>query len=132
MKSPFLRRITLSLTALLLPVAMLSGMITSSILKTTNPANTDITAGLAYLTEILATSAITFCVIALAIAGLLLYQYQHTKSLRPLKFQLLLFAAVLAVVLTFVGLIGYENTLKEARANSWSDAQSHLVSTPLN
>jgi hypothetical protein len=53
-------------TALAVPMAMLVGLTTGLILKSSNPSNVDITAGLAYLTQGLVAGYATLAIFALS------------------------------------------------------------------
>lgn len=92
-------KISIAAAALSVPAAFMAGNLTTLILKSNNPDNVDITAGLAYLRPILIVSFTTFgvlCLISLVfgIIGL----RKDDKSLS--KFSLILLVALLLVSLT--------------------------------
>lgn len=80
MDSHKLSRISIILTALALPAAMLTGALIGAILKGTNPDNVDISAGLAYLSPILIPSTAVLLTMLLASLALIVKIYSRSQS----------------------------------------------------
>lgn len=97
MKRPNTRTVTTALVALILPITLVVGALAAAYYKSTNPDKVDITQGLAYLSQIMTISILTFVVLSiLVIVGIAkMYRTDGNFSRAKLPLQLLVTTVVL-------------------------------------
>lgn len=97
-KRPNLRTVSVSIVALLLPVTILVSTLTGAYYKANNPANVDVTQGLAYLQQTLIAAVIVFSLLTAIVVGLISLLYRQDRNFTNAKLPLVLLISVLVVV----------------------------------
>ena len=89
---PLAYTLAIVLSSLVIPLPIFVGRLVEAILDTSNPANVDVTAGLAYLREILGFSFASLGVLLIAIVVIYVLIYRRERTLDVLKLPLLILA----------------------------------------
>lgn len=106
-----LHSLAVLLASLVIPLPVVAGRVVEGVLDTLNPADTDVTAGLAYLREILGWSFGSLGVLLVAIVIVFVLVYRRTRTLDALKLPLLIL--VVQVVLGVIAL-GFNGLIQSA------------------
>jgi len=105
---PLLYTLAIVLSSLVIPLPIFVGKLVEVILKTANPANVDVSAGLAYLREILGWSfgVLGVLLVVIVIIFVLIYRREHTLDVLKLPLMILALQIVIGVlILLFNGVI---------------------------
>ena len=105
---PLLYTLAIVLSSLVIPLPIFVGKLVEVILKTANPANVDVTSGLAYLREILGWSfgVLGVLLVVIVIVFVLIYRREHTLDVLKLPLMILALQVVIGVlILLFTAVI---------------------------
>ena len=95
---PNLRTISVALSALLLPLSILAGVLTAAYYKSSNPDNVDITNGLAYLRQTMFAAIAVGVIIGIIIIVMIIKMYRRDGNFVEAKLSLVLLVAIAVIV----------------------------------
>lgn len=113
MTRPSLRTIATALTALTLPIVMIVTTIAGAYYKTTNPADVDITQGLAYLRETMTIGVAVFVVCIVVIIGLIVAMYRRDHNFAQAKLPMALLATMVIIMGVVILTSNYTNEVQD-------------------
>ena len=113
MKRPNTRTVTTALVALILPITLLVGALSTAYYKSTNPDKIDITQGLAYLGQTMTIVIVTFVILALLVIVGIAKMYRTDGNLSNAKLPLMLLIAIIVLLGGYMLTISYTSKVQD-------------------
>ena len=110
---PSYRTIAITLSALLLPLSILAGLIAAAYFKSTNPNNVDITNGLAYLQHTMFFAIGVGVAIGVNVVWLIVSMYRRDKNFVQAKLPLTILISVVAIIGAIGILSSYTSSVED-------------------
>jgi len=102
------------LSSLVIPLPMMVSRITEAILDSTNPADVDVTQGLAYLRELLGVGFGSLGILLVAIVAVFVLIYRRERTLDALALPLLILGVQIVVGVTLLITTGIVDNAEDA------------------
>ena len=113
MKRPNTRTATTALVALILPITLLVGAIASAYYKSTNPDHVDVTQSLAYLSQTMTISFITFAVLVILVIIGIVKMYRADGNMCSAKLPLVLLIAIVVLLGSYALVSSYTSKVQD-------------------
>ena len=110
---PNLRTISVALSALLLPLSILAGVLTAAYYKSSNPDNVDITNGLAYLRQTMFAAIAVGVIIGIIIIVMIIKMYRRDGNFIDAKLPLVLLVAIAVIVGSIAIVSNYTSSVED-------------------
>ena len=113
MKRPNTRTVTTALVALILPITLVVGALAAAYYKSTNPDKVDITQGLAYLSQIMTISILTFVVLSILVIVGIAKMYRTDGNFSRAKLPLLLLVTTVVLLAAYALTSAYTSKVQD-------------------